>query len=168
MNKSAICKTVLAALLAACLAFNVYLHLSLTKTRSRLESCVPIEKYNQLVQAESNNSVTLNNTLIAQQKHLQGKQAKAQELFSKEDARMAQMEALTNLYEKTGELETKISESAEGRKDFEGQQASAISRMGSKVAALEKAVIKLSLAVQENQFSPPAGAAAKGQTNAAP
>jgi len=168
MDKPATSKTILAALLAACLAFNGYLYLSLTKTRSLLENCVPTDKYNQLVQAESNNIVTLNSALCAQQKQLQEQQAKAQELFSTEDARKAKIGAITNLYEKAAELETKIGESEEGRKDFEGQQAFAISRMGSKVEALEKAVIKLSLAVQENQFPLPGGAAAKRQTNAVP
>ena len=73
---------------------------------------------------------------------------RVQEVFSVDD--------VTCIYEKTGEIEARLealNAEDEGIRNFEQKQADSTSSMGHKFSALEKAVIKLSLAVQEAQFA---------------
>jgi hypothetical protein len=78
------------------------------------------------------------------------------QLFASNQAQWQQLSAVTNLYEKTGEIEAKLealNAEDEGIRNSEQKQAESTPGMGLKLSALEKAVIKLSLAVQEAQFA---------------
>jgi hypothetical protein len=171
MTKPGVCKTAATILLTGCLASNVYLYLALVKTKSSMEDYVPVENYNQLVRAESNNARTFTKAVQADRGRLQQltqRVAATQARMESAQAQFQQLSAVTNLYEKIGEFELKLSEEDGGMRTFQQKQADSVSYMGIKLAALERAVIKLSLAVQENQFAPPANAVTNTATIAAP
>ena len=152
MTKPAVCKTAAALLLGACLASNVYLNFALVKTKSLMGNCVSTENYNQLVRAETNNAGRLARALQEDRAQLQ----QLTQLFASNQAQWQQLSAVTNLYEKTGEIEAKLealNAEDEGIRNSEQKQAESTPGMGLKLSALEKAVIKLSLAVQEAQFA---------------
>jgi hypothetical protein len=152
MTKPAVYQTAAAILLAACIASNIYLNVALVRTKSLLDNSVSIENYNQLVRAETNNAGRLTKALQDDRARLQ----QLTQLSASNQTQWQQLAAVTNLYEKTGEIEARLealNAEDEGIRNFEQKQADSTSSMGHKFSALEKAVIKLSLAVQEAQFA---------------
>ena len=159
MTKSGAYKTVAAIILVGCLASNVRTHFALIKTRSLVDTCVSVENYNQLVRAETNNVGRL-------AKILQDDRAQLQQFAGS----LRQLATVTNLYEKTGEVEGKldaVSAGYDGIKTSVQKQADSAANMNLKLGALERAVIKLSLAVQESQFGSQITVLTSAATNAA-
>ena len=104
MTKPSVYKTTVALLLGACLASNVYLNFALVRTKSLMGNCVSTENYNQLVRAETNNAGRLARALQEDRAQLQ----QLTQLFASNQAQWQQLSAVSNLYEKTGEIEAKL------------------------------------------------------------
>jgi hypothetical protein len=177
MNKPVIYKAAVAFAAAVSVLINAGLGIcvfsSLAKERASINDCVPVDKYDQLVMAESNNAVILDKRLRDEYAKIQqnqqivlSNQALLQSNIDDVSNRLDQLTAVTNLYEKSAELEAKINEAGDGRKLYDQQLA----QMGTKVAALERGVIKLSLAVQQEEHDMAAGAVLRisRDTNALP
>ena len=110
-----------------------------TQLQSITSNFVTTTTYNQLVRFANTNSVVVSGLNTRQ---------KAQ------GAQLQQLASLTNLFIKIEELEAKSSEGDIATRTFEQHQALAQAKLNSKFEALERAIVKLSLAVQENQFKP--------------
>ena len=134
MTKPSVYKTASAVLLVACLASNVYLNFALVKTKSLMGNCVSTENYNQLVRAETNNAGRLARALQEDRAQLQ----QLTQLFASNQAQWQQLSAVTNLYEKTGEIEAKLealNAEDEGIRNSEQKQAESTPGMGIKLSA---------------------------------
>jgi len=164
---------VAAIILVGCLASNVRTHFALIKTRSLVDTCVSVENYNQLVRAETNNVGRLAKILQddrAQLQQLTQLTASNRAQLQQFAGSLRQLETVTNLYEKTGEVERKldaVSAGYDGIKTSVQKQADSAANMNLKLGALERAVIKLSLAVQESQFGSQITVLTSAATNAA-
>ena len=142
MTKPSVYKTAVALLLGACLASNVYLNFALVKTKSLMGNCVSTENYNQLVRAETNNAGRLARALQEDRAQLQ----QLSQLFASNQAQWQQLSAVTNLYEKTGEIEAKLealNAEDEGIRNSRAEAGGIHAGHGAQAGALEKAVIKL-------------------------
>jgi hypothetical protein len=99
---------------------------------------VPVAEYNKLVKAERSL-----NTLSSNLEHMvRSHQFRLDEV--------EKLSVITNLYVKMAEFEQKLTETAESAQASR-KEAELLLRIGGKLDALEKAFIKLSLAVQETQ-----------------
>ena len=113
-------------------------------TNSKMENFVTITNYNQVVQAERQIVEVLTN-LNAETK------AEISLLHQQNDfllARLNQVSAVTNVFTKMGEFEQKLADIAGSTADPLRQQQATLLRVGTKVDALEKGLLKLSIAMQ--------------------
>jgi chromosome segregation ATPase len=177
VNKPVIYKAAVAFAVALSVLINVGLGIcvcnSAAKARASINNCVTIDKYDQLVLAESNNAVILDKRLRDEYSKIQqnqqtvlSNQALLQTNIDDVSSRLDQLSAVTNLYEKSVELEAKINTAEDGRKLYDQQLA----QVGAKFAALERGVIKLTIAVQQEEHDMAAGAVLRisQDTNAMP
>jgi len=143
-SKTWLFKTIVVLFLAVCLGANYKFFRSLEQLQSRLDSRVSVEDYNKMVGAEQQIVLSLNNLT----RSMQADRAQLHQL----NLQLQQVSSVTNVYPKIQEVEDSVDNIASQTQQQMQDKATLSARATGKLDALEKAVIKLSLAVQENQF----------------